>query len=123
MKAVIEGIGRALVSCGPCASTTDPVAAGIPARGAGTSLVGSADNVAALMREYAAVGIETFILSGYPHLEEAYRCAELLFPRLPLDHGGDSAAGLRPTQAGEVVANEHNPQPATANGASHAHAH
>jgi alkanesulfonate monooxygenase len=26
------------------------------------------------------MGIETFILSGYPHLEEAYRVAELLFP-------------------------------------------
>ncbi len=96
---------------------------GLVRGGAGTSLVGSADNVAALMREYAAVGIETFILSGYPHLEEAYRCAELLFPRLPLDHGGDSAAGLRPTQAGEVVANEHTPQSVAANGASHAHAH
>jgi hypothetical protein len=32
------------------------------------------------MKEYAALGIDTFILSGYPHLEEAYRVAELLFP-------------------------------------------
>jgi alkanesulfonate monooxygenase len=34
------------------------------------------------MNEYAAMGIDTFILSGYPHLEEAYRVAELLFPRI-----------------------------------------
>jgi alkanesulfonate monooxygenase len=38
--------------------------------------------VAAALREYQAVGVETFILSGYPHLEEAYRVAELLFPAL-----------------------------------------
>jgi len=36
------------------------------------------------MLEYRELGIETFILSGYPHLEEAYRAAELLFPRLPV---------------------------------------
>jgi alkanesulfonate monooxygenase len=36
------------------------------------------------MQEYREIGIETFILSGYPHLEEAYRVAELLFPELPL---------------------------------------
>ncbi|MNI75223.1 Alkanesulfonate monooxygenase [compost metagenome] len=38
------------------------------------------------MREYQELGIETFVLSGYPHLEEAYRVAELLFPLLPLEH-------------------------------------
>jgi alkanesulfonate monooxygenase len=36
------------------------------------------------MRAYADLGIDTFILSGYPHLEEAYRVAELLFPHLPV---------------------------------------
>jgi alkanesulfonate monooxygenase len=36
------------------------------------------------MKEYADLGIETLILSGYPHLEEAYTTAELLFPKLPL---------------------------------------
>jgi alkanesulfonate monooxygenase len=49
--------------------------------GAGTALVGDPDTVAARMQEYADLGIDTFILSGYPHLEEAYRVAELLFPR------------------------------------------
>ena len=51
--------------------------------GAGTALVGDAETVAARMQEYAALGIDTFILSGYPHLEEAYRFAELVFPLLP----------------------------------------
>jgi alkanesulfonate monooxygenase len=40
--------------------------------------------VADRLKEYAALGIDTFILSGYPHLEEAYRFAELVFPLLPL---------------------------------------
>jgi len=48
--------------------------------GVGTALVGSPENVAQRMREYEALGIDTFILSGYPHLEEAYRFAELVFP-------------------------------------------
>ncbi len=55
---------------------------GLVRHSAGTALVGDAETVAARLREYAALGIDTFILSGYPHLEEAYRVAELLFPRL-----------------------------------------
>lgn len=33
-----------------------------------------------------------FILSGYPHLEEAHRVAELLLPLLPLAHGQQQRA-------------------------------
>jgi alkanesulfonate monooxygenase len=72
---------------------------GLVRGGAGTALVGDADTVTERMKEYAELGIETFILSGYPHLEEAYRSAELLFPRLPLkeqaseEHGGIAASG------------------------------
>ncbi|MBV8683716.1 MAG: LLM class flavin-dependent oxidoreductase, partial [Caulobacteraceae bacterium] len=53
--------------------------------GAGTALVGDAATVAARLREYQSVGVETVIASGYPHLEEAYRTAELLFPEIGVD--------------------------------------
>jgi alkanesulfonate monooxygenase len=56
---------------------------GLVRGGAGTALVGDPKSVAARIKEYADLGIETFILSGYPHLEEAYRFAELVFPHLP----------------------------------------
>ncbi|WEX75803.1 FMNH2-dependent alkanesulfonate monooxygenase [Sinorhizobium numidicum] len=57
---------------------------GLVRAGAGTALVGSPETVAARLREYQQIGIETVIGSGYPHLEEAYRIAELLFPKLGL---------------------------------------
>ena len=41
--------------------------------------------VAARLREYQALGLDTVIGSGFPHLEECYRTAELLFPHLPVD--------------------------------------
>jgi alkanesulfonate monooxygenase len=56
---------------------------GLVRGGAGTALVGNPQQVADLMNEYADLGIETFILSGYPNLEESYRFAELVFPLLP----------------------------------------
>lgn len=49
---------------------------------AGTALVGDADSVAERIREYQDIGFDSFIFSGYPHLEEAYRFAELVFPKL-----------------------------------------
>ncbi len=50
--------------------------------GAGTALVGDPATVAARIAEYQALGIDTVIGSGFPHLEECYRTAELLFPLL-----------------------------------------
>ncbi|WP_419842206.1 LLM class flavin-dependent oxidoreductase [Candidatus Poriferisodalis sp.] len=38
--------------------------------GAGAAIVGDPDEVAAKLRAYQAVGIDAFILSGYPHLAE-----------------------------------------------------
>jgi alkanesulfonate monooxygenase len=78
---------------------------GLVRGGAGTALVGDPATVAERMREYAALGIETFILSGYPHLDEAYRFAELVFPRL--SQGGVTVAAMGPTlrSSGEVMAN------------------
>ncbi len=57
---------------------------GLVRTGAGTALVGSPKTVAARLREYQDLGIDTVIASGYPHLEEAYRVSELLFPELGL---------------------------------------
>jgi len=48
--------------------------------GVGTALVGSGENVAARLQEYADEGIDTFILSGYPHLEEAQRFGRYVMP-------------------------------------------
>jgi alkanesulfonate monooxygenase len=60
---------------------------GLVRGGAGTALVGDPQTVAERMKEYMRLGIDTFILSGYPHLEEAYRVAELVLPLLPLAEG------------------------------------
>lgn len=50
--------------------------------GVGTALVGSHDEIAERMLEYHELGFDEFILSGYPHLEEAYRFGEGVMPRL-----------------------------------------
>ncbi len=81
---------------------------GLVRSGAGTALVGDPDTVAARMLEYQQLGIDTFILSGYPHLEEAFRVAELLFPRLPLTHQAPIHHPV--TQRGEIVGNYAFPQ-------------
>ncbi len=53
---------------------------GLVRGGAGTALVGSHEEVANLIYEYHSVGFDDFILSGYPHLEEAYWFAEGVLP-------------------------------------------
>lgn len=83
---------------------------GLVRGGAGTALVGDARTVADRILEYAELGIETFIFSGYPHLEEAYRTAELLFPLLPL--AGRASDGGQPAYVspfGELIANNELP--------------
>ncbi|MBV8484327.1 MAG: FMNH2-dependent alkanesulfonate monooxygenase [Verrucomicrobia bacterium] len=82
---------------------------GLVRSGAGTALVGSVENVVKRMKEYAELGIDTFIFSGYPHLEEAYRTAELLLPNLPLDHGDDGRESAADFSPGEVIANDFSP--------------
>jgi alkanesulfonate monooxygenase len=79
---------------------------GLVRGGAGTALVGDPDTVVARMLEYSELGIETFIFSGYPHLEEAYRVAELLFPRLPLKNQPTVHQPQMFSPFGEIVANE-----------------
>jgi alkanesulfonate monooxygenase len=88
---------------------------GLVRGGAGTALVGSAETVAERMLEYRELGIETFILSGYPHLEEAFRVAELLFTRLPLRHDErEDRDKKNPLFQGEIVANDLLPKSAAA---------
>ncbi|WP_329566299.1 LLM class flavin-dependent oxidoreductase [Streptomyces sp. NBC_01361] len=55
---------------------------GLVRGGAGTALVGSHDEVADRVEEYHRLGIDEFVLSGYPHLEEAYWFGEGVLPRL-----------------------------------------
>jgi alkanesulfonate monooxygenase len=55
---------------------------GLVRGGAGTALVGSHEQVADRIAEYHELGIDEFILSGYPHLEEAYRVGEGVMPVL-----------------------------------------
>lgn len=80
---------------------------GLVRGGAGTALVGDPDEVAARIKEYMALGIDRFILSGYPHLEECYRFAELVFPKLPLRDttGVDLGPARNAGPFGEVIAN------------------
>ncbi|MCX4164527.1 MULTISPECIES: FMNH2-dependent alkanesulfonate monooxygenase [Paraburkholderia] len=82
---------------------------GLVRGGAGTALVGNPEQVAALMKEYADLGIDTFILSGYPHLEESYRFAELVFPLLP-NRKRASASGPLSGPFGEIVGNNYLPK-------------
>ncbi len=52
--------------------------------GCGAAIVGTPDQVEAKLRRYMAMGIDAFILSGYPHAEECRRFGELVLPRF--DH-------------------------------------
>ena len=70
---------------------------GLVRGGAGTALVGSHAEVAELLQGYQALGIEEFILSGYPHVEEAYWFGEGVRPLL------DRAADLPAAPARQVV--------------------
>ncbi len=82
---------------------------GLVRGGAGTALVGDGPTVAARINEYAGLGIDSFILSGYPHLEEAYKVGELLFPHL--DVAIPQIPQPQPLlQQGEAIANEFIPR-------------
>ena len=58
---------------------------GLVRPGPGSAIVGSPDTVIRTIEAYQAAGIDTFILSGMPLLEEAYRFAEKVLPRLPVN--------------------------------------
>ena len=82
---------------------------GLVRGGAGTALVGSPENVAARIREYQQLGIEEFIFSGYPHLEEAYRFAELVFPLLDIEQPASTHRPQYVSPFGEIMANQDRP--------------
>jgi alkanesulfonate monooxygenase len=88
---------------------------GLVRGGAGTALVGDPETIAKRMREYEEIGIETFILSGYPHLEESYRVAELLFPHLELKKSNTTGNPGIVSPFGEIVANDLYPKKLNAN--------
>ena len=48
----------------------------------GTALVGTAEQVAEELLGYWRLGIDEFILSGYPHVEECRNAAGELIPAL-----------------------------------------
>lgn len=75
---------------------------GLVRGGVGTGLVGSYEEVAERILEYHALGFDEFILSGYPHLEEAYWFGEGVMPLLresghlpPLDAPGAPVFSFR----------------------------
>jgi alkanesulfonate monooxygenase len=83
---------------------------GLVRGGAGTALVGSPQQVADRIQEYADLGLDHFILSGYPHLEEAHRFAELVFPLLPLAVREQLPQQILTGPFGEIVANTYVPR-------------
>ena len=86
---------------------------GLVRGGAGTALVGNPLQVADRIKEYQSLGIDTFVLSGYPHLEEAYQFAELVFPLLPFNKNRNSEKGISyPVTGpfGEIIANQITPE-------------
>ena len=48
----------------------------------GTAIVGSPEQVANELLRYWELGIDEFILSGYPHVEESERVARDVLPML-----------------------------------------
>ncbi len=79
--------------------------------GAGTALVGNPQQVAGRIREYQALGIDNFIFSGYPHLEEAHRFADLVMPLLPLAlHGDKRQRTVNTGPFGETIGGDRRPE-------------
>jgi alkanesulfonate monooxygenase len=75
---------------------------GLVRGGAGTALVGSHSEVADLIEEYHRLGIEEFVLSGVPHLEEAYWFGEGVLPLLERRGLWRHPDGSRTAEAGIV---------------------
>ena len=73
---------------------------GLARSGVGVAIVGSPAQVAAKLRAYQALGISTFILSGYPHLEECRRFGEMVMPLLRRPADRARRAGVQALSSG-----------------------
>lgn len=92
-KASMDSVGQARMGALHGTELTDDVqdfvvgpnlwsGIGLMREGVGTALVGSHDEVADRLVEYAELGIDEFILSSYPHREEALRVGREVLPRV-----------------------------------------
>ena len=52
--------------------------------GCGAAIVGDPEQVAAKLQRYIDLGMDAFVLSGYPHLDECRRFGQTVLPLL--DH-------------------------------------
>ncbi|GAA1026087.1 MULTISPECIES: LLM class flavin-dependent oxidoreductase [Amycolatopsis] len=77
---------------------------GLVRGGAGTALVGSYAEIADLIEEYHDAGVSEFVLSGYPHLEEAYWFGEGVRPELARRGLLEEAPVLRAVPGEQAVA-------------------
>ncbi len=65
---------------------------GMARSGVGVAIVGSPQQVAAKIQGYVDMGIQNFIFSGYPHVDECRRFGELV---MPLVKGASFSSGNR----------------------------
>ncbi len=101
-----EGQRRQLALASSASLVVEPhlwAGVGLARSGVGVAIVGDPHQVAAKLRAYQGLGISTFILSGYPHLEECRRFGEMVMPLLRQPQArdarrlaGDLSAGVAP---------------------------
>jgi alkanesulfonate monooxygenase len=77
--------------------------------GAGAAIVGDPDQVLAKLAAYRELGLEAFILSGYPHLAEADLFARHVLPRLEHAPLRRQAPHTTPAGSGNGERNEESP--------------
>jgi alkanesulfonate monooxygenase len=94
-----EGQRRQLALAASASLIVEPhlwAGVGLARSGVGVAIVGDPQQVADKLRAYQALGISTFILSGYPHLEECRRFGEMVMPLL---RGSASKVGPKTLRA------------------------
>lgn len=74
---------------------------GLARSGCGSAIVGDPDQVYEKLQRYIDMGIRSFILSGYPHLEECELFAKYVLPRLDTVKLNE-AQGRLPTETPET---------------------